>query len=292
MKTMILKSLHLGAKAVVVLTISLVCQCLQAGDLQAFRKANMQESRGECRKAIDGYKKLASHGFGEANGRLGDLFYDGSCAAQDYAAAATWYESVPLASDLTGYKNRLGYMYQNGQGVSRDTTKAVELYKWAAENGNQFAQFNMGSCLENGTGMERNYLSAAEWYRLSAEQGNSDAAERLTYLKAQMGPSELEQLTTFEQTREQLLADAQAQAEAEATPEEEDAGDDQPSGFAAILGAISDGLQQSGNRQIIRRPAQVQAYQNQNRGTALTSAVRCSPPSTWDTTTKTCIDKH
>jgi len=43
-----------------------------------------------------------------------------------------------------GAQNHLGYMYAQGQGVSRDYQKAVKRFRQAAEQGNAQAQHNLG----------------------------------------------------------------------------------------------------------------------------------------------------
>ena len=73
----------------------------------------------------------------------------------------------------------LGYMYEYGQGVSKDYTKAVEWYWKAAKQGYARAQYNLGTMYEFGQGVSKNYTKAVEWYRKAAEQGYADAQHTL-----------------------------------------------------------------------------------------------------------------
>jgi len=48
---------------------------------------------------------------------------------------------------------------------------AVELYRQAAEAGNDEAQWRFGACLQNGNGVPSDQVEACFWYRKSAESG-------------------------------------------------------------------------------------------------------------------------
>lgn len=54
-------------------------------------------------------------------------------------------------------------------------TRAVELWKDAAKDGNDVAQFFLGECYNYGYGVDPSYEEARRWYTMSAEQGNEDA---------------------------------------------------------------------------------------------------------------------
>jgi len=44
-----------------------------------------------------------------------------------------------------------------------------------AESGNATAQYNLGYCYEYGRGVAKDYVEAAKWYRKAADQGDSYA---------------------------------------------------------------------------------------------------------------------
>ena len=52
-------------------------------------------------------------------------------------------------------------------------------YRIAAEQGNAFAEDNLGACYSSGHGVVRDFTEAVKWYRLSAEQGNAVAQNHL-----------------------------------------------------------------------------------------------------------------
>ena len=47
-----------------------------------------------------------------------------------------------------------GIAYEEGQGIEKDTAKAVELYRQAADLGNADAMYRLAMCYMNGNGME------------------------------------------------------------------------------------------------------------------------------------------
>ena len=65
----------------------------------------------------------------------------------------------------------MGTRYNFGKGVPVDMREAVKWYKMAAGNGIPEAQFNLGCCYENGTGIEKNHTEAFKWCKTAAESG-------------------------------------------------------------------------------------------------------------------------
>ena len=97
---------------------------------------------------------------------------DAAFARQDYPAAAT-LDRQAADSGLTAAMNRLGYMYQNGQGVPRDDAQAVAWYRKAAESGFPQGMSNLGWMYQNGRGVAQDDAQAVAWYRKAAENGNA-----------------------------------------------------------------------------------------------------------------------
>ena len=52
----------------------------------------------------------------------------------------------------------------------------------AAEQGNSYAQNNLGYCYEKGYGVTKSITEAVKWYRKAAEQGNENAKTNLRKL--------------------------------------------------------------------------------------------------------------
>ena len=70
----------------------------------------------------------------------------------DYATALKELKPLVDAGDV-GATNTLAVMYAHGRGVTKDATKAIRLYQFAAEAGNVDAQFNLATMYSSGTGV-------------------------------------------------------------------------------------------------------------------------------------------
>lgn len=80
-------------------------------------------------------------------------------------------QAQPPVEDLEGLVRRgTNYLYGEN-GVAKDEHEAVRLYTLAAEQGNDAAQFYLGSCYDNGTGVAQDEREAVRLYTLAAEQG-------------------------------------------------------------------------------------------------------------------------
>jgi TPR repeat protein len=80
--------------------------------------------------------------------------------------------------------SNLGWLYENGQGVTQDYTKAREWYQKAAEAGNTDAMINLGVMYGTGRGVTRDYGKARQWYQKAIEAGSTDAMNNLGLLYA------------------------------------------------------------------------------------------------------------
>ena len=60
----------------------------------------------------------------------------------------------------------IGLLYDNGERVEQDYSKAMEYYLKAAEKGNVDAFYNIGYLYENGYGVEQDHLKAIEYLAL------------------------------------------------------------------------------------------------------------------------------
>ncbi len=83
----------------------------------------------------------------------------------------------PLAESGSAVaQHRIGVMYVLGQGVEKDSAKAVEWYAKAAEQGQAESQHGLGLRLLWGDGAEKDPQKAATWFTAAANQGVSDSA--------------------------------------------------------------------------------------------------------------------
>ena len=69
----------------------------------------------------------------------------------------------------------LGWMYLNGEGITKDLKQAFYWYKKSAEQGYAKAQNNLGLMYINGEGTLKDLKQAAFWIKKSYENGYEEA---------------------------------------------------------------------------------------------------------------------
>ena len=90
---------------------------------------------------------------------------------------------LPLAEEGDTFaQTNIGYMLSQGLGVEKNEKKAIRWYEKASLEGDSDAQYNLGSMYERGRGTKQDYQKAFEWYSKSAEQGNEYAQVNLGLL--------------------------------------------------------------------------------------------------------------
>src|SRR5438046_2467882 len=81
-------------------------------------------------------------------------------------------------SAAAGDANAIGNLadrYWRGDGVNRDRSKAVDLYRRAADLGNGAAMLQLGFLHQNGTDLPKGDEQAARWFGKAVDSGNESA---------------------------------------------------------------------------------------------------------------------
>ena len=88
----------------------------------------------------------------------------------DFAAAiAAWRKAAEAGSAPA--MTELGWMYEKGQGTSRDYTAAAKWYLEAWDRGGEkWAAYRLSQFYENGLGVEKNRAVAKFWYTLASSR--------------------------------------------------------------------------------------------------------------------------
>ena len=148
-------------------------------------KEKMRELK-KNKKKLDNFvksnMKAAIQGNANAQIILGFMYENGEGMTKNFDEAVKWYRR---AADQ-GYaiaQNNLGDIYYYGKGVTRDYDKALNWFRKAADQGYAEAQNNMGYMYEKGLGLPINYDMAEIWYRKAAEQGHVEAQKALDRLR-------------------------------------------------------------------------------------------------------------
>ncbi|MBQ8064666.1 MAG: sel1 repeat family protein [Prevotella sp.] len=133
--------------------------------------------------ALSWAKKAADQNHAGGKYAMGYI-YSANTPVQDFQKALYWYHEAEKMDYAMAY-NDLGWMYENGYGITRDMRTAFDYYTKGAENDIAGSMRHLGEFYENGWVVSRNMSTAIEWYKKAANLGNKKAQQRLEELKQQ-----------------------------------------------------------------------------------------------------------
>ena len=79
----------------------------------------------------------------------------------------------------------VGSRYFRGVGIKKDYKLAVKWFEKSAISGNPHAECSLGFCYYNGEGVKRNYNEALSWFIKAAEQGSAEAQNQIGVIYTQ-----------------------------------------------------------------------------------------------------------
>jgi len=98
------------------------------------------------------------------------------CASTTIGAGRSAAACLRLANQGEAWAQfNLGNMYENGEGMSQNLQQAANWYRKAGEQGYAYAQYNLGVLYDSGRGVPQDDKEAVKWYRKAAEQGLAHA---------------------------------------------------------------------------------------------------------------------
>jgi len=98
----------------------------------------------------------------------------------------------PLAAEgIADAQNNIGWLYEEGKGVTQDYKEAVKWYRLAAEQGYAAAQNNLGVLYFMGEGVTQDLVRAHMWFNLAASNGDENAKESRVWIAKEMTPSQI-----------------------------------------------------------------------------------------------------
>ena len=130
-----------------------------------------------------GLRAAAVNGDAGAAYEVAVRYAEGHGVAQNYEAAAHWFERA-AKQGLAPAQFRLGGFYEKGIGVKKDLATARDLYVAAADKGNAKAMHNLAVLYAEGIDGKPDYRSAAQWFRKAADHGVADSQYNLGILYA------------------------------------------------------------------------------------------------------------
>lgn len=129
--------------------------------------------------AMNWYQKAAQQGDGEAQYIMGTCYKTGyGGTVMDNLKAAEWYEKAAGQDVADAIKQFcetavvIGHEYQE----KKDYKNASKWFLKSAEKGNEVAQFLLGKNYHNGQGVEKDSLKAIEWLTKAATQNHGSAS--------------------------------------------------------------------------------------------------------------------
>jgi hypothetical protein len=118
----------------------------------------------DYKKAFELVEEGARLGCHHCQGVMAECYFDGRGCVKDAA------RSLELARESSGKSSRygqhfLGLLYRNSEG-------RIALYRLAASQNFDDAQYDLGGMYHRGLSIEQNNAEALRWYQLAAAQGH------------------------------------------------------------------------------------------------------------------------
>ena len=140
-------------------------------------------------KALFWTIKAADQGIHEAQKNAANHFFFGEGCEVDKVMAAKYYDLASKHDPESAYN--LGIMYLQGIGVSKNETKAMEMFFRAGDH--ELSQFTLGVMLAKGQGRPVNLPLSARLFQKASDKGNVQATFNLglAYLEGHGVPKDL-----------------------------------------------------------------------------------------------------
>ncbi|MEP4051380.1 MAG: OmpA family protein [Litorimonas sp.] len=131
-------------------------------------------SVGAAAQDLNSVRAKANAGDANAQFHLGLVYENGDGVPKNSAEAAKWYRKAAEQNHKYAQYN-LAFLYANGEDISVNIAEVVKWMRRAADGGDADALFQMGTLYAAGKGVPQNDQQAMNWYRKAAEQGQIKA---------------------------------------------------------------------------------------------------------------------
>ena len=123
--------------------------------------------RADNARSLELARESSGKGSKYGHFQLGRLcFWGEGVVARDDAQALALYR-LAAAQKFDEAQYSLGFMYERGHGVAADATEAMRWYQLAAAQGHPIALYWVANCHEHGLGVPKNKEEAIRLYRLA-----------------------------------------------------------------------------------------------------------------------------
>lgn len=128
--------------------------------------APAQSGKHSAVDALKWIQREAEQGNAKASFELGWMHQNGDGVTRDVAKALEWYQAAALQGNIYAYFS-LDLLYEEAIDVGWDVEGYIRSYERAASQGNIYAYYPLGFLHER----RGNYEEAFKWYKKSADQG-------------------------------------------------------------------------------------------------------------------------
>ena len=143
-----------------------------------YRGNNDTNTPKDIHKAISWFQKAADQGQAHAQYMLGWIYEYGEGGTKDYAAAYKWYSRAANQNNPGAY-SQLGELLYRGRGIERDYQKAMLMFVRAAELGDPHAHYMLGFMYRYGQGVEADLRQAKRWFSKAVKLGDIGSQDEL-----------------------------------------------------------------------------------------------------------------
>ena len=112
---------------------------------------------------------------------LGVIYENGDGVRQDKSKAVELYQKACNLDSVRSCYN-LSVMYHHGDGIRQDKLKAAELYQKSCQNNMASGCYNLGAMYSNGDGVRQDNLKATEYYQKACDKNHSNSCFNLGVL--------------------------------------------------------------------------------------------------------------
>ncbi len=125
-------------------------------------------------EAMQWVMRAADNGAPEAEARMGWCYQNGQGVRKDNQVGVRWLQRA-ADQNFSPAQVALGNCYAVGRGVPADMTEAVRWYEKASKDKNPQGLYNLGACKANGNGCKVDLPEALKLYRQAADVGYAQA---------------------------------------------------------------------------------------------------------------------
>lgn len=137
--------------------------------------------RQDLEKMVEYLWEAASQNSAEAQSKLGYCYEEGIGIPKDTPLAVKWYQKAADQNYPQALVN-LGHCFATGKGIPMNKDRAFQLYKEAADANFSAGLYNLGVCYATGFSVKKNALKAEANLLKAAESGDANAEYSLGVL--------------------------------------------------------------------------------------------------------------